>query len=115
MFLKFISNPNNLDSYIYIDYTKIKKNLDSIEKLYCFCCKYGKEHNIPTIIYRQEHHFNNIIKHIDINTNYWRSDSFLSFTKNLDEIDRFKFNEDARLIIATTNDNDIKIWVKYLL
>lgn len=108
MLLKFISNPNDLCKRIYMDYTKIKEILDSIEKLYSLCCKYGKEHNIPNIIYRQEHHFSNIIEHININSNRWRAESFLSFTKSLDEVGRFRFNENARLITASINDNDIQ-------
>lgn len=104
LFLKFISNPNDLYKRIYMDYTKIRKILKSIEKLYSLCCKYGKNHEIPNIIYRQEHHFNDIIKHTNINTKQWISKSFLSFTKSLCEIDRFRFNENARLITATINN-----------
>lgn len=105
IFLKFLLNPNDLSDRIYIDYTKIIEILNSVEKLYSLCCKYGKIHKIPNIIYRQEHHFDNIIEHMDINSNYWKSESFLSFTKSMEEVDRFKFNENARLITAIIDDN----------
>lgn len=105
LFLKFISNPNELSKRIYMDYTKIREILNSVERLYSLCCKYGKEHKIPNIIYRQEHHFDNIVEHIDVNLSYWKSESFLSFTKSLDEVDRFKFNENAKLLTAIIDDN----------
>lgn len=108
LFLKFILNPNDLFKRIYIDYTKIREILNSIERLYSLCCKYGKEHKIPNIIYRQEHHFDNIVEHMDINSCYWKTESFLSFTKSLDEVERFRFNENAKLLIATTNDDTIQ-------
>lgn len=105
LFLKFLSNPNELSKCIYMDYTKIREILNSVERLYSLCCKYGKEHKIPNVIYRQEHHFYNIVEHIDVNSSYWRSESFLSFTKSLDEVDRFKFNENAKLLTTIIDDN----------
>lgn len=105
IFLKFLLNPNDLSDRIYIDYTKIIEILNSVERLYNLCCKYGKTHKIPNIIYRQEHHFNNIIEHMSINSNYWKAESFLSFTKSIEEVDRFKFNEDAKLLTAIIDDN----------
>lgn len=107
-FLRFLLNPNDFYKWVYIDYTKIKEILNSVEKLYCLCCKYGKHHDIPRIIYRQEHHYNDIIKHTDKNLNRWSSESFLSFTKTLSEIDRFKFDENAKVITASVNNSDIK-------
>ena len=105
IFLKFLLNPNDLSYRIYIDYTKIIEILNSVERLYNLYCKYGKTHKIPNIIYRQEHHFNNIIEHMGINSNYWKAESFLSFTKSIEEVDRFKFNEDAKLLTAIIDDN----------
>lgn len=108
-FLKFLSNPNDINftssEWLYVNPNQISLIFESIEKLYCLCCKYGNVHTIPKIIYRQEHHWNNILDHMDIYSNLWVTESFLSFTKDKDEVDRFKYNEDCVLLTGFTKNS----------
>lgn len=107
-FLKFLSNPQDLQfggsNWLYVDYTKIKEILNSIENLYCLCSKYGRTHNLPKNFYRQEHDYSDILDHINKTSNIWVAESFLSFTKSKDDVERFKFNESATLLTAYTDD-----------
>ena len=107
-FLRYLFDSKDDGIGVYFNSAKVIGMIEGIKNLYSLSCKYGLSHDIPPKIYRQDYHYRNILSHKDIKSNIWIAESFLSFSKKLEETEQFKAAEHSKLVIATVEDANMQ-------
>lgn len=111
---KFNVNPNSYNvinsflgtnglelPYDVLNGDQLKEFLEGVETLFTVACKYGKTHEIPEKLYREDGYMDDILnaKQQGYSVPLWYGESFKSFSKNDYEIETFRRENSQKIIM----------------